>query len=127
MLEGSPEGSDAEVTESNWFHMFEGPSGHLVPMHNYDYLSGGLFFMVRKMILYAVLNKCKGMAGLSPAIVAYIVSGIRVAAVEHIVLENIPDPVMQYQLKQVFTCIVGLETRLFNYACPSSLLQLGLS
>ena len=81
--------------------LFEGTSGHLLPMHNYDYLSGGLFVMVGKMILHAILNKCNGMAGLSQAAVAYIISGSRDAAVEHIVLEDIPDPVIQDQLRQV--------------------------
>jgi hypothetical protein len=81
--------------------LFEGTSGHLVPMHNYDYLSGGLFVMVGKMILHAILNKCNGVAGLSRAAVAYIISGSRDAAVEHIVLDDIPDPVMQDQLRQV--------------------------
>ena len=81
--------------------LFEGTSGHLVPMHNYDYLSGGLFVMVGKMILHAILNQCNGMAGLSEAVVAYLISGSRDAAVEHIVLEDIPDPVMQGKLRQV--------------------------
>ena len=83
-------------------NLFEGKSGHLVPKHSYDYLSGGLFIMVGKMFLHSILNKCNGMAGLSPAVVAYIISSSRDAAVEHIVLEDIPDPVLQDQLKQVF-------------------------
>ncbi|CAB4005954.1 E3 ubiquitin- ligase UPL2-like [Paramuricea clavata] len=73
--------------------LFEGTRGHLVPMHNY-YLSGGLFVMVGKMILHASLNKCNGMAGLSQAAVTYIISGSCNAVVEHIVLDDIPDPVM---------------------------------
>ena len=82
--------------------LFEGTSGHLVPKHNYDYLSGGLFILVGKMLLHAILNKCNGVAGLSPAAVAYIINGTRDSAVEHVVLEDIPDPVVQEQLKQVF-------------------------
>ena len=42
------------------FVLFEGLNGHLVPMHNYDTLSSGLFVIVGKMILHSVLNNCRG-------------------------------------------------------------------
>ena len=88
--------------------LFEGTNGHLVPMHNYDFLSGGLFIVAGKMILHAVLNKCNGIPGLSPAVAAYLVNGSRDAAVEHVVLEDIPDPVIQNQLKQIHVFILHI-------------------
>ena len=75
--------------------LFEGLDGHLVPMHNYDALSSGLFVLVGKIIVHSVLNNCKGMPGFSPAIVAYLVSGNRDASIQHVTLEDIPDPVLQ--------------------------------
>ena len=80
---------------------FEGLKGHLIPVHNYDFVSGGLFVIIGKMILHSILNSCTGVAGLSPAVIAYITSGNCDAAVEYITLEDIPDPVLQDKLHQV--------------------------
>ena len=81
--------------------LFEGLDGHLVPLHNYDILSGGLFVLVGKIILHAVLNSCTGMPGLSPAVVAYLLTGNRDSCVEHVTLADIPDPVLQDKLDKV--------------------------
>ncbi|XP_028402076.1 uncharacterized protein LOC114525067 [Dendronephthya gigantea] len=75
--------------------------GHLLPMHNYDLVSGGLFVIVGRMVLHAILNNCTGVPGLSPGVIAYIASGSRDAAVEHLTLEDVPDPVLQDKLHQV--------------------------
>jgi hypothetical protein len=53
------------------------------------------------MILHAVINGCCGIAGLSPAIVAYICTGYRDATVQHLTIEDYPDPVMQKKLQEV--------------------------
>ena len=82
-------------------NLFEGLNGHLLPMHNYDILSGGIFVLVGKMILHSVLNNCIGMAGLSPAIVAYLISGSRDASVAEITLADVPDPVTKDILNKV--------------------------
>ena len=82
-------------------NLFEGVNGHLLPIHNYDILSGGLFVLVGKMMLHSILNNCTGLPGLSPAVVAYLVTGSRDAAVEHITLSDVPDPVIQEQLNKV--------------------------
>jgi hypothetical protein len=42
-------------TPTGSFDLFEGTSGHLVPINNYDFLSGGLFLLVGKMILHSAL------------------------------------------------------------------------
>ena len=90
--------------------LFEGTGGHLVPITNYDYLSGGFFVLVGKMILHSVLNACPGMPGLSPAVVSYLVSGNRDSCIEHIVLEDVPDPVYQEKMSKVLWCfkLLGL-------------------
>ncbi len=82
-------------------YLFEGRKGNLVPVHNYDILSGGLFILAGKMILHSILNNCLGLPGLSPAVVAYLVSGNRDSAVEKLVLEDLPDPDLQDKLNQV--------------------------
>ena len=81
--------------------LLEGRSGNLVPLHNYDLLSGGLFVLLGKMIVHSILNNCTGLPGLSPAIIAYLVSGSRDACVEQLTLVDIPDPVYQDKLSQV--------------------------
>lgn len=68
--------------------------GHLVPINNYDVLSGGLF-------VHAILNDCHGVPGLSPAVVSYLISGRRDAAVAHVCVEDIPDPVLAENLTKV--------------------------
>ena len=60
-----------------------------------------MFIIMGKMILHAVLNNCRGISGISPAIVKYIATGKRDSSVEDITLEDIPDPCMREQLKQV--------------------------
>ena len=80
------------------FDLLEGRNGNLLPIHNYDILSGGLFLLLGKMIMHAILNKCEG---LCPAIIAYLVFGSRDAAVEQLTLDDFPDPVYQDKLHQV--------------------------
>ena len=82
-------------------NLFEGQVGHLVPINNYDVLSGGLFVQAGKMILHAILNDCHGVPGLSPAVVSYLISGRRDAAVAHVCVEDIPDPVLAEDLTKV--------------------------
>ncbi len=82
-------------------NVFEGQAGHLVPIHNYDVLSGGLFEQAGKMILHAILNDCNGVPGLSPAVVSYLNSGKRDAAIANITIHDIPDPVLKEKLAKV--------------------------
>lgn len=69
--------------------------GHLLPRHDYDLLSGGIFVLLGKMILHSVSNGCCGVSGLSPAVIAYICTGRRDAAVQHLTLEDFSDPVVK--------------------------------
>ena len=96
-----------QTTES--IVLFEGQDNHLLPIHNYDLVSGGFFTLVGKMILHSILNKCHGVTGLSPAIVVYLATGSRDAAIEHITLEDVPDPVYQEVLHKVNVLGVSLS------------------
>ena len=80
--------------------LFEGCSDHLLPIHNYDLLSGGFFILAGKMILHSILNKYHAVMG-SPAIVVYLITGSRDAAIEHITLNEVPDPIYQEILGKV--------------------------
>ncbi len=88
-------------TPADSLNLFEGLNGHLLPIHNYDILSGGIFVLVGKMVLHSILNNCTGMRGLSPAVIAYLLTGCRDAAVGEITLADIPDPVIQDMLNKV--------------------------
>lgn len=78
-------------TSSDGITLLEGTLGHLIPKHDYELLSSGLFVTMGKKILHAVLNDCQGVPGISPAIVKYIATGKRDSALEDISLEDIPD------------------------------------
>ena len=81
--------------------LFECCNGHLLPIHNYDFLSGGFFVLAGKMILHSILNKCHGVVGLCPAVIVYLITGSRDAAMEHITLD-VPDPIYQDILGKVW-------------------------
>lgn len=91
-------------------NLFEGQVGHLVPIHDYDLLSGGLFVQVGRMILHSILNGCNGMPGLSPGVVAYLVTGQRDVAVEHVKVSDIPDLVLQRRLTEVCQTLKSYES-----------------
>ena len=64
-------------------------------------LSGGLFFRAGKMILHSILNDCNGVPGMSPTIISYLMTVRRDSAVEHVTLEDTPDPDLKEKLKEV--------------------------
>ena len=53
------------------------------------------------MILHSILNDSHGVPGLSPAVVSYLIRGRRDAAVAHVCVEDIPDPVLAENLTKV--------------------------
>ena len=59
--------------------LMEGERGHLIPSNAQDHRA---FRLVGKMIGHAVLNGCRGMHGLSPAIVHYLVHGTSLNSLE---------------------------------------------
>jgi len=85
----------------NGIKLFEGEIGHLTPSCDYDLISSCFFKIVGKMILHSVINGCKGIAGISPAVISYIISGNRDSVPEHLVIEDIPDPCLRHTLNEV--------------------------
>ena len=81
--------------------LFEGEAGHLVPSFDYDLVSSCFFVLVGKMILHSFIHECKGLAGISPAVISYIVSGSRDTVLEHLVIQDIPDPCLRQILNEV--------------------------
>ena len=88
--------------QSGGVNLLEGSQGHLLPRHDYDLLSGGMFLLLGKMILHSVLNGCRGVSGLSPAAIAYISTGRRDAATEFLTLGDFPDPIAQKTFEEVY-------------------------
>ena len=86
----------------NGIKLFEGEAGHLVPSCNYDLVSSCFFVLVGKMVVHSFINECKGLEGISPAVISYIISGSRDTALEHLVLQDIPDPCLRQILKEVY-------------------------
>ncbi len=85
----------------NGIKLFEGVDGHWLPKFDYDLASGGMFKLVGRMILHAVLHNCRGLSGVSPAVVSYIFSGRRDTALEHLDVNDIPDPCLRNNLSKV--------------------------
>lgn len=44
----------------NSIKFFEGEAGHLLPVPNYDLVSGHFCEMIGKIIFHVIINKCKG-------------------------------------------------------------------
>ncbi len=53
------------------------------------------------MVLHSLLNQCRGLEGISPAVANYIVSGNRDSVLEHLSLYDIPDPCLRNKLEEV--------------------------
>ena len=87
----------------NGIKLFEEDAGHLVPSCYYDLVSS-CFVLVGKMIVHSFFNECTGLEGISPAVIRYITSGSRDTALEHLVLEDIPDSCLRQILKEVYYC-----------------------
>ena len=47
--------------------LFEGSSGHLLPVHCTSYLDSGLFYIFGKVVAHSILHGGTGFPGLSPA------------------------------------------------------------
>ena len=55
--------------------LFEGSSGHLLPIHCFSYLDSGLFYVFGKVVAHSILPGGTGSPGLSPAMGRFIASG----------------------------------------------------
>ena len=92
----------------NGMQIFEGETGHLLPINNYELISSHFYKMVGRMILHAIINKCQGIPGLSPAIVSYVVSGSRDSVLDTLSIKDIPDPCLHEKLNEVIINVVIL-------------------
>ena len=81
--------------------LFQGEAGHLVPSVDYDLVSSCFFGMVGKMIVHSFLHQCRGLAGLSPAVISYIISGTRDTVLEYLVVDDVSDPCLREILNAV--------------------------
>ena len=85
----------------NGMQVFEGETGHLLPINNYELISSHFYKMVGRMILHAIINKCQGIPGISPAVITYVVSGSRDSALEYLSIQDVPDPCLRETLNEV--------------------------
>ena len=81
--------------------LFKGKPGHLVPRFDYDSISENLFQLVGNMILHSLWNNCRGLTGLSPAMISCVFSGSRDTVLEAIMIEDIFDPCLRESLTKV--------------------------
>ena len=79
----------------NGIKLFQGEAGHLVPSVDYDLVSSCFFGIVGKMIVDSFLHQCRGLAGLSPAVISNIISGTRDTVLEYLVVDDVLDPCLR--------------------------------
>ena len=79
----------------NGIKLFQGEAGHLVPSVDDDLVSSCFFGIVGKMIVDSFLHQCRGLAGLSPAVISYIISGTRETVLEYLVVDDVLDPCLR--------------------------------
>ena len=79
--------------------VFEDETGNLFPINNYELISSHFYKMVGRVILHAIINKCQGIPGISPAVISYLVSGSRGSALEYLSIQDIPDHCLHETLK----------------------------
>jgi hypothetical protein len=84
----------------NGIRLFGGAQGHLLPRFDYDLIPGNMK-LVGRIIMHSILNNCRGLSGLSPAVVTYIVTGTRDAVLENLDNEDIPNPCLRENLTEV--------------------------
>ena len=64
------------------------------------------------MIVHSFIHECKGLAAISPAVVSYIVNGRLNTVLEHLVIQDIPDPCLRQILKEVTHSLSQCEDKL---------------
>ena len=76
-----------QTTEYSYYLMKELEWGNL----HYDLVSGNMMNLVGGMILHSILNNCRWLSGLSPAVVTYVVSATRDTVLEKLDTQDVPD------------------------------------
>ena len=75
--------------------LFTGQANHLVPVHDWDLLEDGNFFLVGKMLAHSLIHGGCGFVGMSQGIVKYIETEDVDIAAASITIEDIPDVEVQ--------------------------------
>ena len=75
--------------------LFDGQEGHLLPLYGVDAISSGCFEMAGKLIAHSVLHGGPGMAGLSPVVIKYLVTGSIDEVKELVSIDDLYDPELQ--------------------------------
>ena len=80
--------------------LFGGQEGHLLPLNGVDAISSGCFEIAGKLIAHSVLHGGPGMAGLSPVVIKYLVTGSIDEAKELVSIYDLYDPELQEILEK---------------------------
>lgn len=75
--------------------LFGGQEGHFLLLYGVDAISSGCFEMAGKLIAHRVLHGGPGMAGLSPVVIKYLVTGSIDEAKELVSIDDLYDPELQ--------------------------------
>jgi len=102
----------------NGIKLFQGEVGHLVPSIDYDLVSSCFFVIVGKMVVHSFLHECIGLKGISPAVISYIKSGTRGTVLEHLVVEDVPDPCLREILNEASQCKCQMRNLCASHQCP---------
>ncbi|XP_068697998.1 uncharacterized protein [Montipora foliosa] len=81
---------------------FGGQDGHLLPLYGVDAISSGCFETAGKLVAHSVLHGGPGMAGLSPVVIKYLVTGSIDEAKELVSIDDLYDPELQEILQTKF-------------------------
>ena len=81
--------------------LFEGRTGRYLPMHNMDALVGGLFKVCGQIIAASVLQGGPGFPCLAVPAYMYMVTSSLEKAMDHVSLQDLPDPTVANALAEV--------------------------
>ena len=102
----------------NGIKLFQGEVGHLVPSVDYDLVSSCFFVIVGEMVVHSFLHECRGLKSISPAVISYIKSGTRDTVLEHLVVEDVPDPCLREILNEASQCQRQMRNLCASHQCP---------
>ena len=78
-----------------------GEQDHKVPVHSATALSQGLFGLVGKMMLHAIIHYATGLPGLCKGVAEYLLTGDVNEALPSLTVEDVPDPEMRDIVEEV--------------------------
>ena len=81
--------------------LFEESIGHLIPVHNKQYIASKYFKYAGKLIAHSVIHAGFGLVSVSRAIVEYLVQDDLEKCLTHLSVEDVPDLDIQNTIKEV--------------------------